>query len=120
MFKNIYQKGVYCNFCFQENYAVLNDYGRGIKESLIQVVPNIKNDLEALETAFTKKISGRSPEQRGNGLKFVAETIQNNNWDLYFQSGNGCCFINKNGIKYSKSDTVVSGCLAVINFHGGN
>lgn len=120
IFENIYQKGVYCNYDFQERYVVLADYGRGIKESLAQVVVNIQDDLEALEIAFTKKISGRSPEQRGNGLKFVSETIQKNNWDLYFQSGNGCCFINKNGIKYSKCDAVVSGCLAVINFHGGN
>jgi hypothetical protein len=120
IFGNIYQKGVYCNYNFQGNHVVLADYGRGIRESLAQVVVNIQNDLEALEIAFTKKISGRSPEQRGNGLKFVSETIQNNNWDLYFQSGNGCCFINKNGIKYSKSDIVVSGCLAIINFHGGN
>jgi hypothetical protein len=120
IFENIYQKGVYCNYNFRERYVVLADYGRGIKESLAQVVVNIRNDLEALEIAFTKRISGRSPEQRGNGLKFVLETIQNNNWDLYFQSGIGCCFINKNGIKYSKSNTVVSGCLAVINFHGGN
>jgi hypothetical protein len=120
IFGNICQKGVYCNYNFQERYVVLADYGRGLKESLAQVVVNIQNDLEALEIAFTKKISGRSPEQRGNGLKFVSETIQNNNWELYFQSGKGSCFINKGGIKYSKSDTVVSGCLAVINFHGGN
>jgi hypothetical protein len=120
IFENIYQKGVYCNYNFQEKYVVLADYGRGVKESLVQVIPDIKNDLEALEIAFTKKISGRSPEQRGNGLKFVSETIQNNNWCLYFQSGNGCCFINKAGIKYSNSNTFISGCLAIIDFHGDN
>jgi hypothetical protein len=119
MFRNIYQKGVYCNYKFQEKYIVVADYGRGIRASLKQVIPNIQDDLEALKTAFTEKISGRSPEQRGNGLKFVSETIQNSNWDLYFQSGNGCCFINKDGIKYSKSDTSLLGCLAIINFRGG-
>jgi hypothetical protein len=119
-FKNRYQKGVYCNYHFQERYVVLADYGRGIKESLLQVMPNIQNDLEALEIAFTKRISGRSPEQRGNGLKFVSETIQNNQWGLYFQSGNGCCFINKNGIECSNSHTCISGCLAILNFYGGN
>jgi hypothetical protein len=116
MFKNIDQKGVYCNFYFQEKHAVLSDYGRGIKESLTQVMPNIKNDLEALEIAFTKKISGRSPEQRGNGLKFVSETIQNNNWDLYFQSGSAYCRINKDAVKYTNSNTFIAGCLAIINF----
>jgi hypothetical protein len=119
MFRNIYQKGVYCNYNFGEKYIVVADYGRGIKASLKQVIPNIQDDLEALKTAFTKKISGRSPEQRGNGLKFVSEAIQNNYWDLYFQSGNGCCFINKDGIKYSNSDTSIFGCFAIIDFGGG-
>jgi hypothetical protein len=118
IFKNIYQKGVYCDFDFREKYVVLGDYGRGIKDSLIHIIPNIKNDLEALEIAFTRKISGRSPEQRGNGLKFVSETIQNNNWHLYFQSGDAYCLINKFGIKYANSNMSISGCLAIINFLG--
>jgi hypothetical protein len=116
VFKNISQKGVYCDFCFQEKYVVVCDYGRGLKESLASVISNIKNDEEALKIAFTKKISGRSPEQRGNGLKFVLETIQNNNWNLFFQSGNACCEINKNGIQYKKSNMSISGCLAIMNF----
>ena len=118
IFENIYQKGVYCNYNFRERYVLLADYGRGIKGSLLQVIPNIQNDLEALKIAFTQKISGRSPEQRGNGLKFVSETIRNNNWDLYFQSGNAYCIINKTGTKYSNGNTFISGCLAIIDFHG--
>jgi hypothetical protein len=118
IFRNIYQKGAYCNYTFKEKYIVAADYGRGIRASLKQVIPNIQNDLEALKIAFTEKTSGRSPEQRGNGLKFVSETIQDNSWDLYFQSGNGCCFINKDGIKYSNRDTSIGGCLAIINFCG--
>jgi hypothetical protein len=118
MFKNIYQKGVYCDYNFQEKYVLLADYGRGIKTSLMQVIPGVQDDVEALEIAFTKRISGRSPEQRGNGLKFVSETIQNNNWDLYFQSGNGYCRINKNGIKYSNSNISIPGCLALIALYG--
>jgi hypothetical protein len=98
--------------------VVLGDYGRGIKESLSQVIPNIQNDLEALKIAFTQKISGRYPEQRGNGLKFVSETIKNNNWALYFQSGNGYCLINRDDIKYKDGNTFVPGCLAVIDFNG--
>jgi hypothetical protein len=120
IFKNIHQKGVYCNFDFQKKYVVLSDYGRGIKDSLIHIIPSIKNDLEALEIAFTKKISGRSPEQRGNGLKFVSETIRNNNWHLYFQSGDAHCQINKDGIVYTESNTSILGCLAIINFYGDN
>jgi hypothetical protein len=76
IFENMDQKGVYCNFYFYEKYVVLSDYGRGIRGSLSQVIPNIQTDLEALEIAFTKNISGRSPEQRGNGLKFVENNLQ--------------------------------------------
>jgi hypothetical protein len=119
MFKNMYQKGVYCNFSFQEKYIVIADYGRGIKASLIEVIPDIQDDLEALKTAFTKRISGRAPERRGNGLKFVSKTIQDNNLDLYFQSGNGYCNINKEGIKYSTNDISLSGCLTIIDLYGG-
>jgi hypothetical protein len=119
IYRNMKQKGVYCNFCFYEKYIILSDYGRGIKKSLSQVLPNIQTDFEAIEIAFTKNISGRSPEQRGNGLKFVSKTIQENNWNLFFQSGKGNCFIDRNGIKYTESNILISGCLAIINFDGG-
>lgn len=74
--------------------------------------------LEAIETAFTKRVSGRSPEQRGNGLKFVTETIQQNNWHLYFHSGTGSCSIDNKGVKFSQRDVSLIGCLAAIDFCG--
>ena len=83
------------------------------------VVPSISSDVEAIEMAFTKKISGRHPEQRGNGLKFVANTIQKNNWHLFFQSGSGSCSIDNSGMKFFETPTAVTGCLAVIDFSGG-
>jgi hypothetical protein len=118
MFRNMCQKGVYCDFYFREKYVIVGDYGRGIKDSLIHIVPNIKNDAEALETAFTERISGRYPEPRGNGLKFVSEAIQNNNWNLYFQSGAAYCLINNRGIHYTNTTISILGCLAIINFGG--
>ncbi|MCX6124300.1 MAG: hypothetical protein NTV34_06065 [Proteobacteria bacterium] len=51
------------------------DRGRGVHESLSAVHDNIGNPQEALELAFQRKISGRFPEQRGNGLKFVRQVI---------------------------------------------
>jgi hypothetical protein len=78
VFENEYPRGVYGNFSYCNKYTVLADFGRGIKQSLLDVLPSLKSDVEAVETAFTKRISGRSPEQRGNGLKFVSETIQQN------------------------------------------
>ena len=71
-----------------------------------------------MEIAFTKRVSGRSPELRGNGLKFVAETIQLNNWNLFFQSGSGSCSIDKRGITFQEEKAAVIGCLAIIDFNG--
>jgi hypothetical protein len=117
-FENNCPRGVYCNFSYLQEYVVLADYGKGIKRSLSLVLPEIKTDIEAIEIAFTKRISGRSPEQRGNGLKFVSETIQQNNWQLYFQSGLGTCLIDKNGLLFTESTVDLAGCLAIIKFNG--
>ena len=46
---------------------VLADRGQGIMATLKRVYPDIKNNKEALKTAFTKTVSGRFPEKRGNG-----------------------------------------------------
>ena len=77
-----------------------------------------KKYLEAVKIAFTKRISGRSPEQRGNGLKFVSETIQQNNWYLYFQSGSGSCLIDGKKVNFIEKSPTITGCLAILNFNG--
>ena len=110
--------GCYWNAKYGQKYSVLADYGRGLKQSLLQVLPSITSDRAAIETAFTKRISGRAPEQRGNGLKFVSEAIQQNRWHLYFQSGIGSCSIGKNGVAFFESSIQVPGCLAIIDFNG--
>src|SRR5262249_41776164 len=51
------------------------DRGQGIFHSLTKVHPIIKTEQAALKAAFEAIISGRAPEQRGNGLKFVRKTI---------------------------------------------
>jgi len=118
IFENSHPRGVYCNLSYKQKYAVLADFGMGVKQSLLSVLPAISSDLEAVETAFTKKISGRSPEQRGNGLKFVSETIQQNNWHLYFQSGYASCSIDRNGISFSEEPLSLNGCLAILDLNG--
>ena len=117
-FNSAYPGGAYCNIAYKSKYTVLADYGRGIKQSLLSVLPSISSDLEAVETAFTRRISGRAPEQRGNGLKFVSEAIQQNKWHLYFQSGFGSCIIGKSGIVFFEKASPVAGCLAIIDFNG--
>ena len=115
-FFSSYPMGAYCNYKYLQKYTILADYGKGIKQSLQSVLPTIESDREAVEIAFTKRVSGRSPEQRGNGLKFVSQAIQQNNWHLYFQSGSGACSIDKNSILFSENTPSIKGCLAIIDF----
>ena len=109
-------RGAYCNFAYKQKYTLLADYGKGLKQSLSSVLPSIISDLEAIEIAFTKRISGRSPEQRGNGLKFVSESIQQNNWNLFFQSGSASCSIDRTDITFLEETTSLPGCMLIINF----
>jgi len=113
-------RGVYCDLSYNQKYIILADFGKGIKQSLLPVVPSISSDLEALNIAFTKQISGRSPEQRGNGLKFVSESITQNNWYLFFQSGFASCSIDINGIIFNEMANSIKGCLAVLDLNAGN
>jgi len=68
-----------CFFTFQISgeflWVVIADRGQGIFKSLSKVDASIKNDDVALKIAFEKQISGRSPEKRGNGLKYVLNNI---------------------------------------------
>ena len=54
---------------------VIADRGRGVYQSLSSIYKDIKDPQSALEAAFQKRISGRFPERRGNGLKFVRQVI---------------------------------------------
>ncbi len=56
-------------------WICLADRGQGIYSSLSKTNDGINNEQIAIEMAFEKFISGRAPEKRGNGLKFVKRTI---------------------------------------------
>jgi len=56
-------------------FVVIADRGQGILASLKRVQPDLRTEEEALRVAFEQRISGRSPERRGNGLKFVRSVI---------------------------------------------
>ncbi|TAL50921.1 hypothetical protein EPN81_01385 [Patescibacteria group bacterium] len=67
--------------------AIIADRGQGVRSSLQRVRPGI-NDHEALRIAFTEHITGRAPEKRGNGLKFVINALREfPKTNLTFQSG---------------------------------
>ncbi|MCX6812363.1 MAG: hypothetical protein NTW79_01945 [Candidatus Berkelbacteria bacterium] len=92
---------------------VLADRGQGILKTLKRVKPELKNDEDALATAFNEKISGRAPESRGNGLKFVKESVKQTKSHLVFVSGSAKAELN-NEMEISESEKI-NGCLAIIS-----
>lgn len=72
-----------------------------------------------MKVAFTQQLSGRAPEQRGNGLKFVLESIVEKKWSMYYQSGIGCCIVDKGNVIFTTGNLKVVGCLAILAFEGG-
>lgn len=55
-------------------WILIADRGQGIFRSLSGVIP-VANEQDAMEKAFRERISGRTPERRGNGLKYVKNVI---------------------------------------------
>ncbi|OGR91342.1 MAG: hypothetical protein A2992_05030 [Elusimicrobia bacterium RIFCSPLOWO2_01_FULL_59_12] len=56
-------------------WICIADRGQGIFQSLVKVHPELADEQAALHAAFETIISGRAPEQRGNGLKFVKKSL---------------------------------------------
>lgn len=92
---------------------VLADRGQGVLKTLRQIKPELENDAEALKVAFTEKISGRAPENRGNGLKFVKENVKNKKMHLIFISGNAEAKLNEK-MEIKEREENVRGCLAIL------
>lgn len=101
----------------KEKLLIIADRGQGIKKTLGRIIPDLKNDKEAIEIAFTKTISGRSPEQRGNGLKFVSSVVRDNGWNLFFQSGNAIANITGGQSAFSEAQITVRGCVAILRYN---
>lgn len=110
--------GIFYGYNINKRLIVLADRGRGIKETLRNVRPEITSDIEALKIAFTEIVSGRNPEKRGNGLKVVRKVVESNNLDLLFLSGIGSLKIPKETQKMfiEMNDQNVRGVYAVIKF----
>ena len=71
-------------------WIVVADRGQGVRASLGRVDPSIHTDQDALDAAFSRILSGRSPEKRGNGLKFVKQIVNGDSKrGLLFLSGMG-------------------------------
>ena len=110
--------GIFFSWDSNKRKIVLADRGQGILATLKKVKPELANHQDALQTAFTEMISGRAPEYRGNGLKFVRDVVIANKISLFFQTGDACLKIQKNdsSINVRRSAINFRGCLAVITF----
>ncbi|MBI5305992.1 MerR family DNA-binding transcriptional regulator [Candidatus Wolfebacteria bacterium] len=110
--------GIFFAYDLGKRLIILADRGLGIHATLLRVRPNIKDDLMALTVAFTERVSGRAPEQRGNGLKFVKNVAIQNPISVSLQSGIAVAEIAKqNGaLKIHLADRNIRGTLAIINY----
>jgi len=110
--------GIFFGYDLHKKYIVLADRGLGVLATLKRALPALASDEEALRVAFTKIISGRAPENRGNGLKFVKRVIEENPISLLFQSGEAEAELNGRNARMDirKSKKPFRGCLAWITF----
>jgi len=110
--------GVFFGFDLKKRLIVLADRGQGILKTLKRVKPELKNDSEAIWTGFTEIITGRAPEERGNGLKFVRKIVTTNPMNLLFESGDSRLTL-KTGDKdlsIEVQNSYVYGCIVMVQF----
>ncbi|OGM31096.1 hypothetical protein A2630_00100 [Candidatus Woesebacteria bacterium RIFCSPHIGHO2_01_FULL_44_10] len=110
--------GIYFSYSLTQKRIILADRGLGILATLKKVKPQLTDHKEALKTAFTETISGRAPENRGNGLKFVRKVITENSLRLSFQTGNALLQLKDQDVsmKIEETEDKMRGCLAVIEY----
>ena len=68
--------GIFFGYNMEERKIILVDRGQGVLTTLKRVKPELNNHKDALRVAFTEILSGRKPEKRGNGLKYVRNIIK--------------------------------------------
>ncbi len=112
--------GLLFGYDIRKKHLVLADRGQGVLKTLKGVLPDLKDDEEALHVAFTQYVSGRAPENRGNGLKFVKDVVVANPFSLQFYSGHAILNLDQEHpvVIVKKSDATVHGCLAILSFSG--
>lgn len=115
-------RGILFAYNLNKRQIVLADRGQGIFTTLKRVRPELTTDKDALALAFTEKVSGRAPESRGNGLKYVKRVItQETNTisiKLFFQTGSAELDLEKGdeSLNIIQSKKPFRGCLALITF----
>ena len=112
--------GTLFSYDLGKRVIVLADRGVGILATLRRIKPELITHHEALNIAFTKIITGRAPEHRGNGLKYVRKALAQAGARLQFQSGDAQLKLLGNAdedrLQISTTDTPTRGCFAVIHY----
>lgn len=110
--------GVFFGYNLNRKQIVLADRGLGILTTLKRVKSEIIDHKDALRVAFTEIISGRQPEARGNGLKYVKKVVSENKIDLVFQTGNAKLTLTGGSpdLNINEADKKIRGCLVFITY----
>lgn len=110
--------GALFSYDLGKRVIILADRGVGILATLRQVKPKLTTHQEALRIAFTEIVTGRAPEHRGNGLKYVRKALIQAGSRLEFRSGDALLELSKTKAKLqiSTAEVPIRGCLAVIHF----
>ncbi len=110
--------GIFFGYDVQKKEIVLADRGQGIFKTLKRVKKELVSDEDALQTAFSEVLSGRAPEARGNGLKYVRSIVTESDMRLFFQSGAASLGLKKGdqSLVVRKEGGSIRGCIAKINF----
>lgn len=110
--------GIFFGYDLNKRQIVLADRGQGVLQTLKRIRPSLIDDKNALEVAFTEIISGREPEERGNGLKFVRSVVTKNLIGLFFQSGNGQLELKRDSpdLNLKLAPNYYRGCIALISY----
>lgn len=110
--------GIFFGYDLIKRRVVLTDRGRGVLATLKIVRPELSEHREALRVAFTEVLSGRAPESRGNGLKFVRKVVTTNLIGLTFQTGNAELKLERDNfeLKIGEAEVEIRGCLVLLSF----
>lgn len=110
--------GIFFGYDLVKREIILADRGVGILKTLTRVRPELANHQQALKLAFTEMISGRKPEARGNGLKYVRSVIAENPINLIFQTGDAKLTMRggRGDLNIEVTSENIRGCLAYITY----
>ena len=112
--------GLYFAYDLDDKWIILADRGQGILKTLQNTTMGLKNDEEALFTAFSEIITGRAPEKRGNGLKYVRRNVEKGFFQLEFWTGNAYLLLKVrmrlSGDEIKSTRSPIPGCMAIINY----